>query len=155
MFFSGSAFSGHPAADWEKPRDEIAEDGSVVTVNIKLRQPGLVQKYYECCGVIDLANRYRQGALKLEKIWRTHSWQLRIFQSIMGIILVNSMLAFNYDQNDCYTLFDFTNAISWELTRRTRAPNPDQDRILKLGDRSASPPDSSLIWGSSGHSGWI
>ena len=25
----------------------------------------------------------------------------------------------------------------------------------KLGDRSASPPDSSLIWGSSGHSGWI
>ena len=25
----------------------------------------------------------------------------------------------------------------------------------KLGDRSASPPDSSLIWGSSGHSGWM
>ena len=27
--------------------------------------------------------------------------------------------------------------------------------INKFGDRSASPPDSSLIWGSSGHSGWI
>ena len=25
----------------------------------------------------------------------------------------------------------------------------------KIGDCSASPPDSSLIWGSSGHSGWI
>ena len=25
----------------------------------------------------------------------------------------------------------------------------------KFGDRSASPPDASLIWGSSGHSGWI
>ena len=27
--------------------------------------------------------------------------------------------------------------------------------ITKIRDRSASPPDSSLIWGSSGHSGWI
>ena len=25
----------------------------------------------------------------------------------------------------------------------------------EFGDRSASPPDSSLIWGSSGRSGWI
>ena len=30
-----------------------------------------------------------------------------------------------------------------------------EDDSEKLGDRSASPPDSSLIWGSSGHSGWI
>ena len=39
-------------------------------------------------------------------------------------------------------------------------PNEDQGSRLrgdakKLGDRSASPPDSSLIWGSPGHSGWI
>ena len=25
----------------------------------------------------------------------------------------------------------------------------------RIGDRSASPPDSSLTWGSSGYSGWI
>ena len=33
--------------------------------------------------------------------------------------------------------------------------NVENSVITKLGDRSASPPDSSLIWGSSGHSGWI
>ena len=64
ILFLGSALSAQAAVDWEKPRDQLAADGSVTTVNIKVRQPVMVQRYYECCGIIDMAT------VKVLSSWR-------------------------------------------------------------------------------------
>ena len=45
--------------------------------------------------------------------------------------------------------------VDLHIERHTKRNQERHQQFATFGDRSASPPDSSLIWGSSGHSGWI
>lgn len=46
---------------------------------------------------IDVHNRYRQGTLELEREWHTQRWQLRLFATVLGMILTNSYFAYRHD----------------------------------------------------------
>ena len=54
----------------------------------------------------------------------------------------------------CIVLAKVDFAVSWWLMSLKADHCERSGNFQKFGDRSASPPDSSLIWGSSGQSGW-
>ena len=46
------------------------------------------------------------------RTWKTKSWELRLFQTVMGMTLVNGYLAFKYITDKELTLREFTNRVA-------------------------------------------
>ena len=53
-------------------------------------QSNIVKFYFEAANSIDIHNHYCQYLLRLEEIWQTKDWWVRIFQTVLGMIVVNS-----------------------------------------------------------------
>lgn len=69
-------------------------DGSFSIKTVK--RPKLFQEYQQGAGAVDVHNHIRQGRIRLEQVWKTHSWENRMTASLIGIVETNAFLAFNY-----------------------------------------------------------
>jgi hypothetical protein len=101
-----------------------------------------IQEYFQKANSVDIHNQYRQGILTMERTWKTKSWNLRLFQTVMGTVLVNGLLAFKFTTGRSPSLCEFTNVMAQALcadeveeaddgdTDRTRAQK--QSRTSKV-----------------------
>ena len=64
----------------------------------KFARPKVVNEYYYYCGIIDDHNRRRQGYLRLEQKWVSHSGFGRIFTTIVGLNIVDTYLLCKYQK---------------------------------------------------------
>ena len=71
----------------------IHKDGRAKVSTKTLQTVMVGKKYRECFNVIDKHNAKRQGGACLEDIWRTHRWVLRDYQALVGVSLINTLLA--------------------------------------------------------------
>jgi hypothetical protein len=63
---------------------------------IDIPQSELIRQYFHSANLINIHNQYRQGLLAIERTWKTKSRLIRLFQSVMGITLVNGYFAFKF-----------------------------------------------------------
>ena len=83
-----------PAAPWKRLRKICNDAGQIQGVFMDVLQSDIVKFYFEAANCINIYNHYRQYLLRLAKIWQTKDWWVRIFQTVLGMIVVNSFLAF-------------------------------------------------------------
>jgi hypothetical protein len=64
----------------------------------------------------------RHGIPAMERPCKTKSWNLRLFQTVMGKVLVNGFLAFEFKTGQSQSLRNFTNVVAQRCaqTRRRR-----------------------------------
>lgn len=62
-------------------------------------RPTVLNQLFKHFGKIDLHDRYRQGKLQLEVEWETRKWWHRIFSTMLGIIVTDCYLAYQYEYN--------------------------------------------------------
>ncbi len=92
--FLANCFSAAPVAAWRKERPYLLPDGMVKRRYIDVPQTHVIREYFQTANSVDYHNQYRQGILAIERTWRTKSWNLRLFQTVMGKILVDGFFAF-------------------------------------------------------------
>jgi hypothetical protein len=86
---------------WNEPgrkneeRTSLLPDSTVERRYIDVPQSQLTREYFRTANSVDIHNRYRHGIPAMERTWRTKSWNLRLFQTVMGKVLVNGLIAFN------------------------------------------------------------
>lgn len=76
-----------------RKRARLNEDGSTQEFQILVPRPSMVKMFFEPFNAVDTNDQYRQGILKLEENWKTHSWVTRAISTVLGVIFVNSHLA--------------------------------------------------------------
>lgn len=111
-------------------------------------RPVFLNDLYKHFGCIDLHDRYRQGTLKLEIEWRTHTWWYRVFTTVFGMILTDAYLAYKYEFSlyakntlnfsACDTFIEFVGKLAYSFifkynnptnTRNLGKNNNDNDDI--------------------------
>jgi hypothetical protein len=112
--FVGTAGSSIPTIPIERPRILVKPDGTCENTTRIIRQSAMIADYLNHCGAVDIHNHYRQGGLALE-LERTHDWIMRVFQTILGIMEVNSYLAFKSVTKMNVIHKDFVNSLAAEL----------------------------------------
>lgn len=112
--FAGTAGSSIPTIPIEQPRILVKPDETCENTTRIIRQSAMIADYLNHCGAVDIHNHYRQGGLALE-LERTHDWTMRVFQTILGIMEVNSYLAFKSVTKMDVIHKDFVNSLAAEL----------------------------------------
>ena len=87
--------------------------------------------YFEAANSINIHNQF---LLRLEEIWQTNlNWWVRIFQIVLGMIVLNSFLAFVFicENESKTTLKEFVNALAVALCM----PGKQSDIILRCRRR--------------------
>jgi hypothetical protein len=107
-----NCYSAATVGPWVKQRTYLGAGGVVQRGQIAVPQTLLIREYFRAANRIDIHNQYRQGLLAIERTWKTKSWELRLFQTVMGITLVNGYLAFKYLTDKEMTLREFTNSVA-------------------------------------------
>ena len=107
-----NCYSSATVSAWDKPRTFLAADNTVQHGYVSVPQTHVIREYFRAANRIDIHNQYRQGILAIERTWKTKSWELRIFQSVMGMILVNAYLAYKHVTKQDPTLREFTNRVA-------------------------------------------
>jgi hypothetical protein len=109
----------------------LCADGHVTYRAIYVPQTHVIRGYFRAANCIDIHNQYRQGLLAIERTWKTHSWQLRIFQTMMGTVLVNGYLAYKHLTANRPTLREFT--IEVALAMYSPGIDDDDDGSIDFG----------------------
>ncbi len=110
-----NCFSAAPVAAWKKERTLLLPDGMVERRYIDVLQSHLIREYFRTANSVDIHNQYCQGIRATELTWKTKSWNLRLFQTVMGKVLVNGFLAFKFKTGQSQSLHDFTNVVAQAL----------------------------------------
>jgi hypothetical protein len=110
-----NCFSTAPVAAWRKERMLLLPDGTVEQRYIDVPQSHLIREYFLTANSVDIHNQYCQGILAMERTWKTKSWNLRLFQTVMGKVLVNGLIAFKFKTGKSPSLRDFTNVVAQAL----------------------------------------
>ncbi len=76
-----------------KPAPKKRQDIDGTNWSKEVRRPHIIAKYQSEMGYVDRHNQFRQGYLKLAKIWKTHRWQTRIQLELLGVTMVDAFLA--------------------------------------------------------------
>ena len=90
VFTRGTTIDAEPAV---RKRARLDEDGRTREFELEIPRPRMVKMFFDGFNAVDTNDQYRQGILKLEENWKTHSWATRTFTTILGVIFVNSHLA--------------------------------------------------------------
>jgi hypothetical protein len=56
----------------------------------------MVKEMFDAFSTIDIHDHLRQGSLEMERQWITRSWVLRLFMTMLGMIIVNAYKACEY-----------------------------------------------------------
>jgi hypothetical protein len=97
---------------WRKDQTYLRLDGTIERRYIDIPQSELVCQYFRTANRIDIHNQYQQGILAIERTWKTKNWNLRLFQTVMGFILVNCYFAFEFKTSKSPSLLYFTNVVA-------------------------------------------
>ncbi|POM58709.1 Integrase catalytic core protein [Phytophthora palmivora] len=60
----------------------------------------MVELFFEYFSTVDVHDHYRQGSLEIEREWLTHSWAHKIFGTVLGMVVVDSYLAYRYEKRE-------------------------------------------------------
>jgi hypothetical protein len=99
-------------------------------VHITIPQPAAVADGFEHFSAVDMHNDYRQGILKMEEHYKTHSWWKRMAASLEGLRLVNAYLAYKFEAEafrqvpDDY--FTFCHRLAYQLVHNPYLPSGRQ-----------------------------
>jgi hypothetical protein len=99
---------------WRQVED-VTTQADPEYVELLIPQPKACELYYQSCAMIDRHNRNRQDTLQLEKKLETDNWSMRVNMSILGMVLVDSWLAFTQCTNSEEKQKDFYILLSEEL----------------------------------------
>ena len=78
----------------------------------------MVEDYFDCAKVIDIANHMKQGGLALEQTWKTQKWEHRLYSTLLGMIESEASRHFHPDgANDDHA--DFTEELAQQLLINT------------------------------------
>ena len=110
-----NCYSGATVGPWLKQRTYLGAGGIVHHGQIAVPQTIIIRECFRAANRIDNHNQYRQGLLAIERTGKTKSWELRLFQTVMGMTLVNGYLAFKYISDKELTLQEFTNRAALAL----------------------------------------
>jgi hypothetical protein len=69
----------------------------------------------ERCIVVDILTQYRHGIPAMQRTCKTKRWNLHLFQTVMGKVLVNGLLAFKFKTGKLLHLRNFTNVVAQAL----------------------------------------
>ena len=129
----------------QKERTCLLPDGTVERRILEVPQTHLIREYFRTANRVDIHNQYREGILGIERTWRTKNWNLRLFQTVMGKILVNALFAFKFKTGKSPSLVDFTNVIAQEPCEGNEEARGDGDagrtRSQKLSVAVGPPSD--------------
>jgi hypothetical protein len=88
--------SAAPNAAWRKERTGLLLDSTVERRYIEIPQSQLTWEYFLTANSVDIHNQYCHIIPAMERTWKTKSWNLRLFQMVMGKVRVNGFLAFKF-----------------------------------------------------------
>ena len=107
----------HGKRRWRECDDAL---GTEVVIRYTKR-PKVVEDYFDCAKVIDIANHMRQGGLALEQAWKTQKWEHRLFSTLLGMIETDAYCAWRHfhpdGANDEHA--DFTEELAQQLLTNT------------------------------------
>ena len=102
---------------WRECEDAL---GTEVVIRYTKR-PKVVEDYFDCAKVIDIANHIRQGGLALEQAWKTQKWEHRLFSTLLGMTEADAYCAWRHfhpdGANDEHA--DFTEELTLQLLANT------------------------------------
>jgi hypothetical protein len=103
-----------------RKRARLNEDGSTNRYQIEIPRPSMIKMFFKPFNAVDTNDQYRQGILKLEENWKTHSWATRTLTTVLGVIFVNSHLAMKLirsqqDEADAPTFTDDMDKLALRL----------------------------------------
>ncbi len=101
-------FSATKVTPWNKKRLYLDSAELVHEGSIDVPQTEVIHKYFSAANTIDIHNQYCQGILAIKLTWKTQNWEIRIFQSLIEMILINGYLAFKSLNIENPTLKEFT-----------------------------------------------
>ena len=78
------------------------QDGTTEYFDISVKRPQLCADYFDGAQMIDVHNHLRQASLQLEQRVSTR-WQFRFFQTWIGIVAVDSYMAFKHFNKPAHT----------------------------------------------------
>jgi hypothetical protein len=71
-----------------------SNDGWPQRVTFKIKLPLVAELHYDCCAMISRHNRCRQEDMMLELKFVTRDWSVRVEHSLLGMIIVHSLLLY-------------------------------------------------------------
>ena len=74
---------------WQQGEDK---DAAATLEKIEFFRPDIVSQFHRFAGKIDEHNRIRHDILRLTKTWKTKRWDVRVNMTILGMIMVDSLL---------------------------------------------------------------
>jgi hypothetical protein len=92
-YFVSTAASAVEGAFNERTRWRQMEGGRQ-RLTFQIKQPLVVELYYDCYAMIDRHNRCRQDDLMLERKIVTMDWSVRVAHSLFGMIIADSWLLY-------------------------------------------------------------
>jgi hypothetical protein len=99
---------------------------STRAVQLEIPQPAAVADGFEHFSAIDMHNDYRQGILKMEEYYKTHSWWKRMGASLEALTLVNAYLAYKFDaeqrRQEPEDYFAFCHRLAYQLVHNPYLP---------------------------------
>lgn len=99
-------------------------------VHINIPQPAAVADGFEHFSAVDMHNDYRQGILKIEEYYKTHSWWKRMAASLEGLRVVNAYLAYKFEVEqrlqEPEDYFTFCHRLAYQLVHNPYLPSGRQ-----------------------------
>ena len=100
VFSTGITTEGRDSVRIRHKREWSEEMNDFISVQYekRVKRPRIVEEIHDAFSTIDIHDHFRQGSLAIERQWPTKKWQIRIFETVFGMIITNSYLAYVYDQ---------------------------------------------------------
>ncbi|ETP29733.1 hypothetical protein F442_21160 [Phytophthora nicotianae P10297] len=89
-----------PGSDSVRVRHRRVDTGGEIRTERyekRIPRPYMVEIFFRYFSTIDVHDHYRQGSLEMERQWLTHSWAHRIFATTLGMVIVDSYLAYQHE----------------------------------------------------------
>jgi hypothetical protein len=86
------------APEASRPRKRQRDDGAWEDWFRLVPRTNVVKHYFDWAGAIDRHNRQRMDGLRIEHTLEFHRWWLRVFTSFLGVIVVDTVNAWNLEQ---------------------------------------------------------
>lgn len=97
MKFIATCSNTMPGVSMNVVRYKMIEVGDLrmrQTVYKEIPRPVVLNELYDDFGKVDLHDRYRQGYLAMERAWKTKKCWIRIFTSLLGMIVTDCYLGY-------------------------------------------------------------